>query len=936
VTGGDDRTPRPPGPVDGPVGRDSEVAALVAAFTEVDPATVTVALVVGEPGMGKTSIVRHALARSGAFGVVADADPAESDLEYGVLEQLVRRSPLDGSAAADLVPLAGTDPLVAGAALLRFVDGLALDRPLVVVVDDVHWADRASLDAMTFAARRVQGDQVVLCLTCRPEGLDRVPAGLARLVVPAQRRIDLGPLDSAAVAELASRSTGGPFPAAASERLRAHTGGNPLHIGALLRELAPGELLGGGRLPAPRSYRALVLGRLAACRPPAQRLVEALAVLDRRPAVTTAMAVAGLDPAGDDDGVAALDEAMETGFVELVERPGERSLVFTHPLVAAAVSGDMSPSRRAELHRAAGAVVPGVAGLRHRLDGTAGHDVRLAADACAGARAEAERGAYASAARLWAGAARVAPDPANREQARLQSVDHHLLAGDLAAAARDRPLVDDATDGPLRSFVLGRLAYVLGPRGEAEGHLDRAWLQVDVVGDRALAGRIAALRATTAVDRGDGAAGLVWARRALSLARVAAADCNHGHMLAMSCALEGQMAAGIAELTAALEPPPPGPAAVADLRLGRGVLLMWAHDLPGAAADLVACLGSSGAGGTFVARETARYFLAELYWRAGRWDDAVVTAETAAAIVDETDQVWLAAFPHAVAVYALAARGEVERAAAHLAAARAAGAEARGGAARLWAGVAAVRLAESQFDAEAVVAAGDRLDRAGGQATAGVRRLDEAIAPWRAGYAETLAAVGRLDDARLVTAWLDDQAATRASPLVAADAARAGIAVALAEGDVAAATVRAGELDPVVEDAGPFPLGRLGLVAGRAWLAAGERERAVAAFAAARRRFSGLGAAPWVAAAERELAAAGARATVSRVPTGAVLTPREQAVAHVVARGATNREAAAELFLSVKTVEHHLSRAYTKLGVRSRTELARTLRAEERAAGHPL
>ena len=926
MTGSDDRTPRPPGPADGPVGRDAEVAGLVATFTRVDPATLSVALVVGDPGMGKTSLVRHALACSGALGVVAEGDPAESDLEYGVLEQLVRRSPLDGSAAGDVVPLPGTDPLVAGAALLRIVDGLALDRPLVVVVDDVHWADRASLDAITFAARRVQGDQVVLCLTCRPEGLDRVPAGLARLVVPAQRRIDLGPLDTAAVAELAARSTGGPVPAAAVERLRAHTGGNPLHIGALLRELGPGELVGGARLPAPRSYSTLVLGQLAACRPAAQRLVEALAVLDRRPAVTTTMAVAGLDPAGD-DGVAALDEALETGFVELVERPGERSLVFTHPLVAAAVSGDMSPSRRAELHRAAGAVVPGVAGMRHRLDGCAGHDARLAADARAGAQAEAGRGAYASAARLWADVARVDPDPGGRDQARLQAVDHHLLAGDLAAAARVRPLVDDAADGPLRSFVLGRLAYVLGPRREAEGHLDRAWHQVDVAGDRALAGRIAALRATTAVDRGDGAAGLVWARRALSLARVAAADCHHGHMLAMSCALEGHVAAGIAELTAALEPPPPGPAAVADLRLGRGVLRMWAHDLPGAAADLVACLGSSGTGGTFVARETARYFLAELHWRAGRWDDAVVTAETAAAIVDETDQVWLAAFPHAVAVYVLAARGEVERAAAHLAAARAAGEAAGGGASRLWAAVAAVRMAESRFDHGAVVATGDRLDGAGDRATRRVRRLDEAIAPWRAGYAEALAAVGRLDDARLVTAWLDDQAATRAGPLVVADAARAGIAVALVAGDVAAATTRASEVDPVDEDAGPFTLGRLGLVAGRAWLAAGERERAVASLTAARRRFTGLGARPWITAAERELAAGGAHSEVARAPTGADLTPQEQAVAHVVARGATNREAAAELFLSVKTVEHHLSRAYAKLGVRSRSELASTLRS---------
>ena len=570
----------------------------MATFTRVDPATLSVALVVGDPGMGKTSLVRHALACSGALGVVAEGDPAESDLEYGVLEQLVRRSPLDGSAAGDVVPLPGTDPLVAGAALLRIVDGLALDRPLVVVVDDVHWADRASLDAITFAARRVQGDQVVLCLTCRPEGLDRVPAGLARLVVPAQRRIDLGPLDTAAVAELAARSTGGPVPAAAVERLRAHTGGNPLHIGALLRELGPGELVGGARLPAPRSYSTLVLGQLAACRPAAQLLVEALAVLDRRPAVTTTMAVVGLDPAGD-DGVAALDEALETGFVELVERPGERSLVFTHPLVAAAVSGDMSPSRRAELHRAAGAVVPGVAGMRHRLDGCAGHDARLAADARAGAQAEAGRGAL-----------RVRGPPVGRRGAGRPRCGR---AGPGAAAGRRPPPVGGRSRRRRPRSPAASTTRPTGPCGRSCS-----------AGSRTCSVRAARRRATSTVpgtrstspgDRGWPAASPCSGRRRRStgatappvrsgragrssLARVAAADCHHGHMLAMSCALEGHVAAGIAELTVALEPPPTGPAAVADLRLGRGVLRMWAHDLPGAAADLVACLGSSGAGGT--------------------------------------------------------------------------------------------------------------------------------------------------------------------------------------------------------------------------------------------------------------------------------------------------------------------------------------------------
>ena len=126
---------------------------------------------------------------------------------------------------------------------------------------------------------------------------------------------------------------------------------------------------------------------------------------------------------------------------------------------------------------------------------------------------------------------------------------------------------------------------------------------------------------------------------------------------------------------------------------------------------------------------------------------------------------------------------------------------------RLWAAVAAVRMAESRFDHGAVVATGDRLDGAGDRATRRVRRLDEAIAPWRAGYAEALAAVGRLDDARLVTAWLDDQAATRAGPLVVADAARARIAVALVAGDVARGDHAASEVDPVDEDAGPFTLG---------------------------------------------------------------------------------------------------------------------------------
>jgi DNA-binding CsgD family transcriptional regulator len=904
------------------VGREAEVALLVDAFGDAGGPGLDVVVVVGEPGMGKTRLVRDALARSGAPAVLAEGDPAEIDLDYGLLDLMVRRAPLDAADLDGLVPEAGMDPLAAGARLLRFVDRLALDRPLVVVVDDVQWVDGPSLDALTFAARRVRGDQVVLCLVTRHEGLDRLPAGMARLVAAA-RRIDLGGLDAAAVDALAADVLGAPVGPAAAERLRAHTEGSPLHAGALLRELPPGALAGDGPLPAPRSYGPLVLARLAACGPDTQALVEALAVLDRRPALAAVAAVAGLD-----DPLPAVDEAVAADLVSLVERPGERSVEFTHPLVGAAVAADMPASRRAEWHRAAGAAVPGAAGMRHRLAGCLGHDAGLAAEAAALATAEAERGAYGAAARLWAEVTRVDPDPARAEAALLEGVHGHLLAGDLAAVTRLRDQVEAAADGAERSFLLGRLAYVLGPRREADAHLANAWDQVTGTGPPAdaLAGRIAALRATTAVDRADGPNGLRWARAALERAGAAAADCSAGHMLAMSCALVGRLDEGIAELTAAIGAGPAGPAALADLHLGRGVLRLWAHDLAGGAEDLGVCLAAWGPGGTFVSRETARFFLAELHFRAGRWDDAVVVAETAASIVDETDQVWLAAFSHAVAVLPLAARGETDRAAVHLAAARVASSDADGGAARLWAVGASIQLAAAEGDHARVTALGDALARHR-------RAMDEAIVPWRATYAETLAAAGRAADAASVADWLAADAAGAASarsPLVAAELSRARIAAAVAAGDLAAAAAEAdAALAAPAAGPGPFGRARLELAAGAARRAAGDREGAAAALADAHRRFEALGAAPWAGRAALELAAAGRRGTTGprRPGPAAGLTAQERAVAHVVAKGRTNREAADELFVSIKTVEHHLSRIYAKLGIRSRTELASAVRA---------
>ncbi len=300
---------------------------------------------------------------------------------------------------------------------------------------------------------------MVLCLTSRTDEIDTLPAGLVRLVEASGSRIQLGGLDTDTLGKLAELATGRRLPPAAIDRLHRHTAGNPLHARALLRELPYEALVGSGSLPAPRSYAALVLGRVAACGDGVERLVAALAVLGVRAPLAAVTAVVELS-----DPLVALDRAVAGGLVRFDERPGDRSISLTHPLIRAAILDDLAPSRRLALHRRAGAVLSGTAGLRHRLAGSPGFDADLAGEARRAAMAEADRGAHAAAARLALEAARIEPHEAARDAAALVAVDQLLLAGDLPGARARRDRVEAAGSSAQRSFVLGRLAYVLGPR----------------------------------------------------------------------------------------------------------------------------------------------------------------------------------------------------------------------------------------------------------------------------------------------------------------------------------------------------------------------------------------------------------------------------------------------------------------------------------------
>jgi DNA-binding NarL/FixJ family response regulator len=202
--------------------------------------------------------------------------------------------------------------------------------------------------------------------------------------------------------------------------------------------------------------------------------------------------------------------------------------------------------------------------------------------------------------------------------------------------------------------------------------------------------------------------------------------------------------------------------------------------------------------------------------------------------------------------------------------------------------------------------------------------VPEGIHHWRATYVESLVAVGRLDDAAGVAEALTAAAAAvPGDESVAADAARARGIAAAARGDTAAAddAFAAGlELDP--DRSRPFERALLELAAGAHQRRTGRRRAAAELLTRASDRLDALGAVPWHDRVAREIERCGLHPKRRSEAHDPELTAQERLVAHLVAGGRTNREVASELVISIKTVEHHLSRVYTKLGLRSRTELA--------------
>ncbi len=886
------------------VGRHAELRLLGEGLAAARMSHPQVVYLEGEAGSGKSALVSRFLSSlAGAVVLAAGGDEAETLLTYGILDQLqpgTRTEP-------------GADPMAAGARLLDLLDQKqAGGQVVVLVIDDLQWADRPSSRAVLFALRRLRADNVLAVVSARPghpgdPGWARFAGGDPRVT-----RIRLGGLAPADLAELASALGLGVLSQRGAARLAAHTGGHPLYCRALLEEIGVAGLTvpGDRGLPAPRDLSAVILSRVAALPAETQSFLAAASVLGQHapvPAIASAARLA--------DGRSAADAAVAAGL--LTDNAVAAELAFTHPLYRAAIYADLSPATRRELHARAAGLAAGRARLAHRAAASPGSDEALAGELESSARAADAAGDTGAAAWALEQAAALSPAARDRERRLLDAAAVLLNAADTPGAAR--VLASCQAPGARRDALTGLLGVMTVAPG-AEDRLLAAWQAHDPEAERDTGARAATSLANWMVISGRPAQALAWAGRAVGgTAPGSALRAMARTAQAYALAAAGRSPEGLAALGFLPVPGSEVPLPETDALIMRGMLKGYVDDLPGAIADLGVAASRLRAGLPATYPGPCLAHLSDVHFRRGDWDAALTHAELATALAQDADRPLDLARAHARAAQVLGLRGQWTAAQEHASAAWTAAGRSPlifGVAAAATAGAA---LAGARGDLAGVLAATEPVRATGLLSAGGLPGMFN----WRAGEADALTGLGRLDDA---------EAALRefADAIPGAGLPSAHLALARCRGSLAAARGQAAEAEAaftrghLIAAGVPVPFERalLELDDGRRLRAAGSRVAAVAQLESAHRLFSGLGADPYVQACAAELAALEVTATPGSPGALLGLSRAELAVARLAATGLTNREIAGQLYVSVKTVEYHLRNTYIKLDITSRRALA--------------
>jgi DNA-binding CsgD family transcriptional regulator len=914
-----------PDPGPGLLGRQSERAALDLLVSAVHAGDSQTLVLRGEAGVGKSALLDYVAERAASCRILhAIGVEAEMELAYAGLHQLCtplfdRLEPLPAPQRDALATAFG---LQAGEAPDRFLVSLAVlsllgeaaeEQPLICLVDDAQWLDRASAQVLAFVARRLQAESVALVFGLRELDQDDVLSGLPELVVEG-----LGYDDARALLESVIT---GPLDERIRDRIIGETAGNPLALLELPRGRNPAELAGGFGLsdPAPLSARI--------------EQTYALRV-ERMPAGTQQLLlIAAAEPIGDP---ALLFEAADrmglNGHEALADAEDlitvDDRVRFRHPLVRSAVDRLASAAERRRVHAAlAASISPGDDEDRrawHRAHAAAGPDETVAAELEASAGRVQARGGFAAAAAFLERAVALTPDPKRRAQRALAAA---RAARDAGAADAASALVTTARRGPLDELedAQGQLLEAQIAFSSRRGH-DAASLLVGA------AGRLAPLDAEMS--------------RAAHLEAIWAA-CVAMHLASPSGSLEVSAAASAC-------PPATGPPTPYDLMLD-GLTSRFVDGFPAGAPTLQRALSEFSRAETegLAVLGMAWVWLAVELWDADAWFELGTRQVQAAR--DAGALMVLPLALHTIAEWHSRA-GDLAVAGTLLAEAdsiMAATGDAPMCHARL-------RLAALQGgDAEALITASIRDGAERGEGVlvrhaedaaatlyAGLGRYDDALAWARRevehnAHAFYLTALPELVEAAVRCDELDE--ATRALDALCEKTQASGTAWArgvearsralIAEGDDADALYREAisllsETRFVVESA------RTQLLYGEWLRRESRRVDAREQLRAAHEAFAAMGAGPFAERAERELKATGETVRKRSLETRDELTPQEAQIARLAAERLTNVEIGAQLFLSPRTVEWHLRKVFLKLGISSRRQLRSAL-PEGRATAVP-
>ena len=880
------------------VARDAELESLrdLRQRTETDGAVV--ALVSGPAGIGKTALADEFCREQPAKAVRrATAVPWESDRPFSVLEQLLETT------------VAG-DPVAAGAAL---VDSGAT----VVVVDDAQWCDAESVRSLSSAVRHHPRAPLLILLVRRdgPGGTAELDELIART---ASHRIDVSPLTPPGLRDLAAAHGVG-LPASLVERLHAHTAGIPARAVDLFTEL-PAEIWHEPEplLPPTMAVRSATTARLADCSPQAAVLVEAVAVLGSPASLTEAAKLADLD-----DPVAAMDTAATTGLLTTFVRRDSHMLVLPGSMELAAVVDSLDVARRTGLHRRAAEIVEDPARrLGHRVQAALLPDAALADQLDALATARSGEGAWAEAGELLTKASRLTVEPHLRDERLVRAVDAFVGAGNVPRASAYIAEIESLRETPMRNAVLGYLAIVRGRQTEAEARLSRAWDLVVADREPEVAALICQRYVLHSLARCQGSELVDWADRAIQLGGQASpARVEAEAIRGLGLAGAGQPAEGSAAY-ADLATRVPSGAQTQRARMGAGWLNLVLDRVDDAIGDLETAVPTGFLGGSQRISLWARAWLARAHFARGSWSTAIDIVLEARNLVDRTGIELLGPLIHWTTTQVYALRGQWALAEASL----------RAGAAgphdypimRVPSCLARAHYAEARADYAGVLRALEPLTQPWARGN-----VDEpGFWPWVDIYANALVLENRCDEAETFLDRYQHTAEQRPqrSPLARLGYARGRLLGASGELDAAREAFEnaLGLLDSLPL---PYDRARVNFAYGQTLRRAGKRREADAVMTTARELYARLGAETYVRRCDRELKAAGLGTTRSDpVPVSEsafeALTPQERAVAGLVARGHSNREVAAEMFLSPKTIQYHLTRIYMKLGIRTRSELA--------------